>query len=183
MTIKETIRSTIASVWYIILNGVLMYIPLGVFRYLVAKLVLGKVGKKAYFRMGCSFVKGKNIEVGHNSFINSKVHLDGRGGKLIIGNNVDISPETNIWTLEHDPHDDYHQTKGGGVIIEDYVWIATRVTILPGVHIGRGAVIAAGSIVTKNVPAMAIMGGVPAKKIGDRQSKLKYTLDFRPGIL
>jgi maltose O-acetyltransferase len=182
MTVKELIRSSGAVIWYFILNNLLMNFPLGIFRYVVAKAVLGKVGKKAYFRTGASFTKGKNIEVGAHSFINTNVHLDGRGGKLLIGENVDISPEVNIWTLEHNPHDDYHDTQGGNVVIEDYVWIATRVTILPGVRIGRGAVVAAGSVVTKDVPPMAIVGGVPAKKIGERKSNLKYTLDFRPGI-
>ena len=130
--------------------------------------------------MGVEFRKAKNITIGYNSVINKKVLLDGRGGQLIIGNNVDIAQETNIWTLEHDVHDDYHTDKGGKVTIEDYVWIASRVTILPGVKIGRGAVIAANSVVTKDVRAMAIVGGIPAKIIGERKSKLKYTLNYHP---
>ena len=113
-------------------------------------------------------------------FINSEVLLDGRGGKIIIGNNVDIAREVNIWTLEHDPNDDYHKTKGGDVIIEDYVWIASRATILPNVKIGRGAVIASGSIVTKDVPPMNIVAGIPAKIIGKRKSSLKYNLKYKP---
>lgn len=121
-----------------------------------------------------------NIVIGNNSVVNPEVLLDGRGGKVIIGNNVDIAREVNIWTLEHDPHDDFHRTKGGDVIIEDYVWIASRATILPNVRIGRGAVIASGAIVTKDVPEMAIVGGVPAKVIGTRKSKLKYLLDYHP---
>lgn len=112
--------------------------------------------------------------------INSKVRLDGRGGKVIIGNNVDIATESCIWTLEHDPNSDYHKTRGGSVVIEDYVWIASRAIILPNITIGNGAVIATGAIVTKDVPAMAIVAGVPAKVIGYRKSKLKYKLDYKP---
>lgn len=138
------------------------------------------VGKQTNFLMGLEIRKGKNISVGNNCAINKKVLLDGRGGKLIIGNNVDIAQETNIWTLEHDVHDDYHADKSGDVIIEDYVWIASRVTILPGVKIGRGAVVASGAVVTKDVPAMAIAGGVPAKVIGIRKSGLKYQLNYKP---
>lgn len=130
--------------------------------------------------MGIEIRNGRNISIGHNTVINKKVLLDGRGGKITIGNNVDIAQETNIWTLEHDPNDDYHTDKGGDVIIEDYVWIASRVTMLPGVKIGRGAVIASGAVVTKDVPSMSIVGGVPAKKIGERISQLKYTLNYRP---
>jgi len=130
--------------------------------------------------MGVEFRKGKNISIGNNSIINKNVLLDGRGGKLIIGDNVDIAQETNIWTLEHDVHDDYHKDIGGDVIIEDYVWIASRVTILPGVTIGRGAAVAANAVVTKDVASMSIVGGIPAKAIGYRKSQLKYTLNYKP---
>ena len=106
--------------------------------------------------------------------------LDGRGGKLIIGNNVDIAQETNIWTLQHDVNDLNHISIGADVVIEDYVWIASRVTILPGVRIGRGAVVACNSVVTRNVPAMEIVGGIPAKKIGIRTNSLQYKLFHQP---
>lgn len=130
--------------------------------------------------MGLEVRNPANIEIGDNNVFNRKVLLDGRGGKLIIGNNVDIAQETNIWTLEHDVHDDMHHDAGGNVIIADYVWISSRVTILPGVVIGKGAVIAACALVNKDVPPMAIAGGVPAKIIGERRSKLLYTKFHRP---
>ena len=158
----------------------LMYVPLHWFRKMIIKTQLKSVGKHTNFLIGLEFRIAKNISIGDNSVINKRVLLDGRGGNLIIGNNVDIAQETNIWTLEHDVHDDYHATKGDDVIIEDYVWIASRVTVLPGVSIGRGAVIAANSVVTKDVPPMAIVGGIPAKVIGQRKSKLKYNLNYQP---
>ncbi|MCG8326132.1 MAG: acyltransferase [Chitinophagales bacterium] len=130
--------------------------------------------------IGVEIRVGKNISIGNNTVINSKVLLDGRGGKLQIGNNVDIAQETNIWTLQHDINDDNHAAKGKDVVIEDYVWIASRVSILPGVRIGKGAVIATGAVVTKNVPPMSVMGGVPAKKIGERNNALNYTLNYKP---
>lgn len=141
---------------------------------------LKSVGGQTNFLMGLEIRKGKNISIGNNCVINKKVLLDGRGGKLIVGNNVDIAQETNIWTLEHDVHDDNHRDSGADVIIEDYVWIASRVTILPGVRIGRGAVVASCAVVNKDVPPMAIVGGVPAKIIGERKSGLKYNLNYRP---
>ena len=158
----------------------LMYVPLHWFRKLIIKTQLKNVGKYTNFLLGLEFRKPKNISIGNNSVINKKVLLDGRGGKLTIGNNVDIAQETNIWTLEHDVHDDFHTDTGADVIIEDYVWIASRVTILPGVTIGKGAVVAANSVVTKDVPAMEIVGGIPAKVIGKRKSKLKYNLKYQP---
>lgn len=68
--------------------------------------------------------------------------------------------------------------RGGNVIIDDYVWIASRATILPGVHIGRGAVVASGAVVTKDVPPLAIVGGVPAKILKYRKDCMKYKLGF-----
>src|SRR6266498_4023205 len=158
----------------------IMYIPFHVIRLFFIRRTLKSVGTNTNFLMGVEFRKGKNISIGNNSIINKNVLLDGRGGKLIIGNNVDIAQETNIWTLEHDVHDDYHKDIGEDVIIEDYVWIASRVTILPGVTIGRGAVVATNAVVTKDVTAMSIVGGIPAKVIGYRRSQLKYSLNYKP---
>jgi len=157
-----------------------MYFPLHFIRLFFIKMQLKSIGRQTNFLMGLEIRKGKNISIGNNCVINKKVLLDGRGGNLIIGNNVDIAQETNIWTLEHDVHDDNHKDIGGDVIIEDYVWIASRVTILPGVRIGKGAVVASCALVNKDVPPMAIVGGIPAKIIGTRKSVLNYTLKYRP---
>jgi len=157
-----------------------MFFPIHAFRNLVIKSVLKSVGKNTSFLMGLEIRNGNTISVGNNCVINKNVLLDGRGGFIKIGNNVDIAQETNIWTLEHDVHDDHHKSKGADVVIEDFVWVASRVTILPGVHIGRGAVIASNSVVTKDVVSMDIVGGIPAKKIGERKNLLKYNLYHRP---
>ena len=157
-----------------------MFVPFHIFRLIFIKNLLAHVGANTNFLMGVEIRKGKNVSIGNNSVVNKNVLLDGRGGKLVIGNNVDIAQETNIWTLEHDVNDDYYGVKGGDVIIEDYAWIASRVTILPGVRIGRGAVVASCALVTKDVPPMTIVGGVPAKVIGTRKNELIYTLNYQP---
>lgn len=165
---------------YFILNNFLLKLPSRTIRKLVLKKVLGHFGKDTNFLRFVELRAPHNITIGDNSVVNQSVILDARGGKLKIGNNVDIAQDTNIWTLEHDPHDDLHRTKGGDVIIEDYVWIASRVTILPNVVIGKGAIVAANSVVTKDIPAMSIVGGIPAKVIGQRKSKLLYKLNYNP---
>ena len=157
-----------------------MNIPSHWIRLIVLRKNLNQIGRNTHFLMGVETRSGKNISIGDNCAINARVLLDGRGGKLTIGNNVDIAQETNIWTLEHDVNSDTHADTGGDVVIEDYAWIASRVTILPGVRIGRGAVVATGAVVTKDVEPMAIVGGVPAKVIGQRESSLLYKLDYRP---
>jgi len=155
-------------------NDYLMSFPSHRFRHFLIKKRIAKLGKGNFFRMYLEFRHPKNIQIGSNNSFNQQVLLDGRGGLLKIGNYVDIAQETNIWTLEHDVHDDHHKSVGGQVIIEDYVWIASRVTILPGVTIGKGAVVASNSVVTKDVAPMTIVGGIPAKKIGERKNKLLY---------
>jgi maltose O-acetyltransferase len=157
-----------------------MYIPFHIVRRFFVGHTVKSFGEGCSFMMGVEIRNGRNIILGRNCVVNKKVLLDGRGGIIRIGSNVDIAQETNIWTLQHDVHSDFHESKGGDVIIEDYVWVASRVTILPGVKIGKGAVIAANSVVTKDIDPMTINGGIPAKVIGIRNSKLKYTLYHAP---
>lgn len=168
------------SFFFYVFNRFISYVPFYSIRRLFIRPMMGRLGKKDSILMGLELRKPQNIFIGDHVVINRNVLLDGRGGRLVIGNHVDIAQETNIWTLEHDVHDDYHRDTGGDVIIEDYVWIASRVTILPGVTIGRGAVVATNAVVTKSVPPMAIVGGIPAKVIGERKSNLLFSKFHRP---
>ena len=114
--------------------------------------------------------------MGNDIMINRNVMLDGRRG-LEIGDSVDIGEYSVIWSLEHDPNDNNFDVKGGKVVIEDHVWITPRCIILPGITIGRGAVIATGSVVSKDVPPLAIVAGNPAKIVGKRKNNLDYTFN------
>lgn len=109
---------------------------------------------------------GKNgtLRVGKNSRLNG-VHIDAR--ELVqIGDNVRIAPYTIILDSDfHDIKDHFADGLSKPVIIEDNVWLATRCTILKGVRIGKGSVVAAGSIVTKDVPPNCIVAGIPAQVI------------------
>ena len=163
-----------------LLSRFFLCIPFHCIRLPFLHCFLAAIGKKTSVLRFVKIRKPMNIFIGNNTVINQNVILDGRGGYIRIGNNVDIAQEVNIWTLEHDVNDDFHNTKGGDVIIEDYVWIASRATILPNVTIGRGAVVACGAVVTKDVPSMSIVAGIPAKIIGNRKSKLKYKLNYFP---
>jgi maltose O-acetyltransferase len=123
------------------------------------------------------------IQIGHTSNINPDCMFDSRGGKIIIGNYVDIAPEVNIWTLEHDLQNPDFVSTGGNVEIRDFAWVANRAIILPGVVIGKGAVVAAGAVVTKNIPDWAIVGGVPAKVIGQRNPDQNPRKPYKPFLL
>lgn len=103
---------------------------------------------------------------------------DARDG-IAIGDCVNIAAEVRIYTREHDIDSPDFAERGGPVVIEDYVYIGTRVTILPGVRIGRGAVVASGAVVTKDVAPMMLVGGVPARPIRQRGAhELRYRLGY-----
>lgn len=121
--------------------------------------------------MGVRFRYRRHLILGVNSVINYGSTIDTRGGEVVIGDYVDLAPEVNVWTLEHDPQDPSHAARGERVVIDDYAWVANRAVILPGVTIGRGAVVAAGAVVTKSVAPFAIVAGVPARQIGRRQNQ------------
>jgi len=118
-----------------------------------------------------------NIVIGEHCSIGHRAILDGRVG-LHIGDNVNLSTGVWIWTLQHDPQSPSFATEGGPVVIEDYAWVSCRAVILPGVTVGRGAVVAAGAVVTKDVAPYTIVGGVPAKVIGERTTDLTYENDW-----
>lgn len=116
----------------------------------------------------------KKISIDSGTVVGYNCELDGRKG-LKIGKNVNISSEVKLYTLQHDWRSHSFEPIGGMVDIGDYVWISARAIVLPGVSIGTGAVIAAGAVVTKNVPDYAVVGGIPAKILGERPKMLKYT--------
>jgi acetyltransferase-like isoleucine patch superfamily enzyme len=124
---------------------------------------------------GAEIREAWNIRIGEHSIIGHGAVLDGRSG-LTIGENVNLSSGVWIWTLQHDPQSPTFGTKGGPVVVEDYAWLSCRTVILPGVTIGRGAIVAAGAVVTKSVAPYTIVGGVPARPIGRRTENLTYTL-------
>lgn len=113
------------------------------------------------------------ISIGANSIVGPNNVLLSQGG-IRIGDNVNISGFSFIISQEHNILSPGLETTLAEVVIEDYVWLATNVTVLPGVRIGRGAAVAAGSVVTKDVAPCAVVGGVPAKQIGTRPERFEY---------
>lgn len=109
------------------------------------------------------------------TIIGDNAILDARGG-LEIGENVNISSNVSIYTLQHDHRDPNFSCTNfnARVTIEKYVWLGSNVIVLPGVHIGEGAVCCAGCVVTKDVEPYAVVAGIPAKKVNMRPHVLKY---------
>ena len=110
---------------------------------------------------------GKNITVGNHVFINAGCKFQDQGG-IFIGDGTFIGHNTVLATLDHDiDPDKRHLLYPAPIHIGKRVWVGANATILPGVTIGDNSVVAAGAVVTKDVPADTVVGGVPARVISN----------------
>ncbi len=126
---------------------------------------------RARFFAPSGLVVGSYCTLGNDGF------YDARDG-ITIGSCVNVAAEVRIFTREHDVQSPTFAEIGDPVQIDDYAYIGTRVTILPGVHIGEGAVVASGAVVAAAVEPYTIVGGVPARPIGTRRRDLDYRLGY-----
>lgn len=117
--------------------------------------------------------KRANLEIGRGSFIGRvEVHLHDR---VCIGQNVIINDGVRLLTASHVVDDPHFRMSTGPIIIGDYAWIAMGAILLPGITVGRGAVIGAGAVITRNVPDLAIAVGNPARILDkSRNGDLQY---------
>lgn len=141
------------------------------FRQFCAKLILENCGEWVNIEKGVHF--GDGLSIGNGSGIGAFSNVP---SDVTIGENVMIGQELLIYTSNHRtdrtdiPMREQGWTEQRPVVIGDDVWIGSRVTILPGVHIGNGAVIGAGAVVTKNVPPYEVWGGNPARFLKHRKN-------------
>lgn len=132
--------------------------------------ITGSKGKNINIQKNCYFEKDVIVDDNSGLGINSIIH-----GPTTIGKNVMMGPDVIIYTANHEfkltniPMIEQGFQKKRKVIIEDDVWIGARVIILPGVKIGRGSIIGAGAVVTKDVEEYSIVAGVPAKIVKKRK--------------
>lgn len=144
----------------------------GKLRYYCAKHICKYVGENVNIEQGAVF--GRELSIGDKSGIGVDCVLS---GNITIGKFVNMGPEIYIYTTNHGhdridiPMQEQGYTKPRPVVIDDDVWIGSRVTILPGVHIGKGSIIGAAAVVTHDVEPYTIVGGNPAKLIKKRTVK------------
>jgi acetyltransferase-like isoleucine patch superfamily enzyme len=162
-------------------NNLITFFPNNKVRRSYLKNVLGiKIGKLCFIHMGVRIsgnISYGYVNIGDNSVIGRNCVLQ---GDITIKNNVSITAETYIFASSHIIDSPTFDTFCEPVIIEDYVWIGARAMILPGVRIGKGAILGAASTATKDIPSYTIYAGTPAKEIGKRSELLEYTLCYSP---
>ncbi len=158
---------TIRHGWYRKVLG--WYIGLG------ASILLGQHVQMAGVR-----TSGRKVAIGSGTVINYGCLLYTTGG-IVIGDQVSISAGVWLVTGTHDINHPQFIDSYKPIVIGNYAWIGMRATILGGVTIGEGAVVMAGAMVTRDVPPYAVVGGIPAKVVGNRElCDPSYSLDFRP---
>lgn len=136
-----------------------------------------RLGRGSIIHWQTRFFSPAGVHIGEYCNIGNNAFLDGRRG-LTIGDRVATGADVMIYTLQHDIDSPIFDVQGGPVVIEDYVYIGPRVIILPNIKIGRGAVVAAGAVVTQDIPPYAVVGGVPARFIRERSHELDYLPNF-----
>ena len=149
-----------------------------IFRYLKARLLAletgAYIGKNLRFRGNPYFVHGNSIRIGNNVYIGNNCEFhSGKKSKIIIEDNVTFGPSVYLDTHMHnfDRQDipiNQQSTSEKDIFIEEDVWIGTKVVILQGVRVGRGSIIGASSVVTKDVAPYSIYAGIPAKLLRKR---------------
>ena len=168
--VSNRIRTILLEITNCFLIWIVGFVPSHHIRRFFYRLVGMKIGRGSTIHMAASVYNCKGITIGKDSIIGEWAVLDGRD-RLTIGDHVDIATGVMIYNCEHDVHDPDFKPACASVEIEDYVFIGPRAIILPGVKIGRGAVVGAGAVVTKDVGEFTIVGGVPAQIIGERKDK------------
>lgn len=179
LTLKEALPKIINRFYNYWLDFELMlirwagHVPIHFIRRWTYRVAGVKIGKGSVIHIGVNFFNPKGVEIGEGTIVGDNCFLDGRA-PLKIGNHVDIASQVLIYNSEHKINHPEFEAEEESVEIDDYVFVGPRAIIQPGIKIGRGAIIAAGAVVTKDVAPGKVVGGVPAKVIGERKLK-----DFR----
>ena len=170
MNLKKHIKGFVAGLKWRLSTCVIPNLPSQTIRNWALRKMGAKMTKNVKFYEGISVRNPKGLVIEDGVSIGPKVLLDARCG-LTIHRSAVIAYEAIIWTLNHDYNDINFCGKGAPVEIGAYAWICSRSIILPGIKIGEGAVVASGAIVTKDVEPYTVVGGVPARVIGQREKK------------
>lgn len=161
---------------YYLFNNIITNLPNHFIRILYIKNILRiKIGKSCFIHMGVRL--NGNINIGNHTVIGRNCVLL---GDITIKDNVSITAETYIFTSSHIIDSPTFECFYKKVIIEDHAWIGVRAIILPGVIVGKGAVLGAASVATKDIPAFSVFAGVPAREVRKRSEMINYKLSYSP---
>ena len=178
---KSNIRAKmglVAGSLEMLLYRIFDIIPMGITRILLLKIMGANLKFNTAINHGIQWRLPHRLSMGDDVFLAENLIMDARGG-LTIGCHVSINSRVQIWTAQHDWRSSQFDYISSPVTIGDHCWICSGSIILPGVSIGEGAVVAAGSVVVSDVAPWTLVGGAPARKLKDRPVVNQYSLDAR----
>ncbi len=152
------------------------YLPSNAFRCFMLRLWGAKIGKGVALHHGLQVRCARRLVIGDDCYVAEDVVLDARG-TLSIGDSVSVNSGVQVWTAQHDWRSEDFAYTAAPVDIANHSWISARVVVIPGKSIGEGAVLAAGAVVTKSIPAWSLAGGNPAKVLAPRPEVDAYRLN------
>lgn len=176
------IRSFLSAIyWDLAYNRFIAHVPFTRLHAWWLRRLGADIGEKVFLFSGTEVIEPWNLSIEQNCHVGRFCLLDSRGG-IKIGRNVVIAGYSLLLTADHDYASPEFDGRLSNIDISDYAWIGTRSLILKGVSIGEGAVVAAGSVVTRNVPPWTVVAGNPARKIGIRPKNSQYQINEGPAF-
>ena len=166
------------GLFYYLLNAIILKIPSWYLRKKILLVLKYKISDKSSIHVDCTIL-GRKLSVGKNTTINPRCLLDSRGG-LSIEDSCSISREVKFISLTHDHSNPEFNLISMPIYISEGVWIGIGAIILPGVKIGKFAVIGAGAVISKDCEDYGIYIGNPGKKIGIRKTKQLIEKSYVP---
>lgn len=172
-------KSNLAAALY---NMLVTYVPFHWVRLTFLRFAGMQISENACIMRGTIVMRPERISLGRGTIVGMRCFLGGESF-LRIGNNVNISSFSILLGGKHDINKPTFDDMFAGIIIEDYTWIATAARICAGVRIGRGAVVATGAVVTRDVEPYHVVAGVPAKTINHRNPEAcTYEQNYHPWL-
>ena len=160
-------------------NIVINKIPSRHIRKWFYQLMGAEIGKNTFPCRRVEVLLPQGLKLADDVSVGWFVELDARGG-ISVDHDTNISSYVKMITGSHDLDDPYFTADFKPIHVGHHCWLGTGATILQGVNIGDGAVVAAGAVVTKDVPPYTVVGGVPAKCIKERSRNLQYKIGVPP---
>lgn len=158
-------------------NYVLTFVPILALRIFYLRNFLNiKIGQDCHIGLG-TYMLG-DISLGRSCVVGTRCHIV---GPLVVGDNVAIIAHTYIFGTSHYKDSQTFEPFERTVVIDSYAWLGARSMVLPGCHIGEGAVLGAASVATKDLPPFSVAVGAPARVVAKRSSQLEYNFsDYKP---
>jgi acetyltransferase-like isoleucine patch superfamily enzyme len=172
-------KGKIGNLMLYINNFIVSKIPSYTIRNLYYRNIMKfKIDENAAIHLNVKFLCRRNFQIGKNSVINQGALIDNRGG-IKIGSNVTLGHDVKLITADHNLQSPFFEGRHRSINIDDYVFIGVNACVIGGVILEKGAVLGAGSILTKSISPFKIFAGVPAKEIAIRNPNLKYQQDYK----